>query len=267
MQTELQEALEQQQLRLYYQPAYSLTDATIGSVEALLRWDSPERGIIAPAQFIAEAEESGLIVELGGWAIREACRQLARWQTSLVQADLYVTVNVSAPQLTEQDLVGAVRESADRADALVAYLALELSAADLARASERAVLGLAELEQIGAGVVVDGLADQRVPLARLHALPLRALKIGAEVVAGLPDDTRCTELAEATIETADSLGVETVAQGVETPGQVQALRGLGCESAAGFLYALPMPPDALEDALRGRARKNQSAGQRRRVGR
>jgi EAL domain-containing protein (putative c-di-GMP-specific phosphodiesterase class I) len=254
METELRDAISRQELRLYYQPAYSLADATIGSVEALLRWDRPARGILAPSEFIAVAERSDLIVELGGWAIEEVCRQLGRWRTNLEQAELYVAVNISRAQLERGDPVGTLRAAAQRSGAPLSRLALEISAPALAELPTRDVAQLGELREMGATVVVDNVADPPAIAEPAAQLPVRALRIAGSLVAGLPDAQACVTLAREVIDAAASLKADTVAQGVEAPAQVQALRDLGCDYAAGFLFSLPMPADLLQDTLRGQVR-------------
>lgn len=251
---ELREAISRDQLQLYYQPAYSLSDGKIGSVEAFLRWDSPGRGIVVPAEFIPTAEESGLIAELDSWAIEQACRQLALWRNNLAQTELFVAVNISLAQLDNPGLIETIRAAGDQTGAPLSRLAVEVGAADLATAPDHAVRRLGELEALGACLVVDGIEGEAVSSDLLAALPLRALRIAGSVVSGLPDDAQCTELARGVIGLGETAGAETIAQNVESLGQLSALRALGCGSAAGFLFGLPEPADVLADTLRGKVR-------------
>lgn len=254
LESELRDAIERDRLRLFYQPAYSLDDGTIGSVEALLRWDHERRGIIAPGEFLDAVAQSEVIVDLGRWTLEEACRQLSIWRPSLAAAELYLTVNLSAEQLLSGQIASYLETAAQRSDAPLANLALEVAAEDLENAPQQAIDSLRELAGLGPGLVVDQLASGRLPLERLAGLPLRALKISPKLIAGLPDDARSTALARKGIEAGRELGVETIAQGVETPGQLEALREFGCESVSGFLMSVPMPASVLEDTLRGSVR-------------
>jgi EAL domain-containing protein (putative c-di-GMP-specific phosphodiesterase class I) len=254
MREELSEAIRREQLRLYFQPAYSLADATIGSAEALMRWDHPGHGILSPSEFIAVAERSDLIAELGDWAIEQTCSQLARWRNSLEQAELYVTVNVSRAQLDHSDPIESLREAAQRTEAPLSRLALEFPGAALPELSEEELEHLARLGELGAALVIDNVSDPECLLEPAPLLPVRALRIAGNIVSGLPEAEVCVTLAGEILEVAAKLGVQTIAQGVESPAQVQALRELGCDYAAGFLFAVPMPAAQIEDALRGQVR-------------
>jgi diguanylate cyclase len=243
MAAELGEAIRQRELQLYYQPIVSLVDRVAGEVEALPRWPRSGGEILAPADFIEVAEEFGLLADLERWAIEAAFEQLARWRRS---TDLDVSLNVSEDHVYESALIDEVKLAADRHGVESRRLSVEISETALVEADEPRMEKLRELAGLGIGLMVDDYSGA-LPAERLGELPATALKISRRVVAGIPDLPRPTEIASTAIRVARERGVRVIANGVESPGQVAALRDMGCQYGQGFMFSIPMPADVLAE--------------------
>ncbi|HET9719352.1 MAG TPA: EAL domain-containing protein [Solirubrobacteraceae bacterium] len=244
--SDLHRAVERGELVLHYLPQVSLPGEQVVSVEALVRWQHPERGLIQPMEFIPVAEETGLIVSMGDWVIRAACRDLAAWRAQGV-SDLRVAVNVSAAQL-KPSLVAGV-EAALAANGLPPC-ALELEITESALMDAELVEPvLRSLKEIGVGLAIDDFGTGYSSLSRLRALPIDMLKIDRSFVADLPDSADAAALVGSVITLADSLGVTTLAEGVETPAQRDHLARQGCAMAAGWLWSRPIPGGELPAQL------------------
>jgi EAL domain-containing protein (putative c-di-GMP-specific phosphodiesterase class I) len=240
---ELGEAIEQKRLQLYFQPIVSLIDRIASEVEALPRWPRNGNEILAPPDFIGVAQEFHLLPELERWAISAAFEQLTRWRRS---TDLDVSLNLSEDHVYESALPEEIRAAAQRTDVAPTRLSLEISERALVEANGRLVERLNELTEIGVGLTVDDYSGA-VPAELLDELPTSALKISRRVVSGIPDGSRQTETATAAIRLARELGVRVIANGIESPGQLAALRDMGCEFGQGFLFSIPMPADVLAE--------------------
>lgn len=247
---ELAAAIAGHRLNLYYQPIVSLRDRSATMLEALPRWPHPERGILAPADFISIASENSLLGDLERWAIEEAFRQLSSWRTG-VAAELMISLNLSEKHVYETDLAGAVRTAAGRSDALAHRIGFEISESALIEAGGRSLGKLRELSDLGVSLTIDDYSG-RVSAGLVRELPTTALKISRRVVEGIPDNERQVEIASAAIGLGRELGLATIASGVESPGQLASLRDLGCRFAQGFLLSVPMPAEVLEDRMVGR---------------
>ncbi|PRY42149.1 diguanylate cyclase/phosphodiesterase with PAS/PAC sensor(s) [Geodermatophilus tzadiensis] len=244
---DLRAAVPNGELRLLYQPQVDLRTGAVTGVEALARWQSPSRGLVEPAGFIPVAETSGVVDAIDDWVIGEACRQLRAWDDAGLPA-LGVAVNVSARRLGTGDL--AVTLAAAARDAGVAPARLEIEVPEAVAAGPDAAAGIREVRALGVRVAIDDFGTGSSSLSRLQDLPLDRLKIDTTSVALLAADAAAGSLADAVIALGNSLGLQVVAEGVEQPGQLAALRALGCDTAQGHLFGSPVPADAVETLLR-----------------
>ncbi len=241
VENDLRRALERGELRLAYQPVVSLRRRTIVGVEALLRWQHPERGLVPPAEFIPIAEEDGLIEPIGRWVLETACRQVAQWhRQSPDAAPIGIAVNLSAVQLARRGLAEVV-EAALRGSGLdPTCLSLEITESMMLQEADVLTEALHALKQTGARLVLDDFGTGYSSLAYLTRLPLDALKVDRSFVDGLGTEPRDSAITEAIIAMSRALSLEVVGEGVETPVQAAELARLGCELAQGFLFAKPL---------------------------
>jgi diguanylate cyclase (GGDEF)-like protein len=250
LESDLRAALENDELRLLYQPVVTVSDGSLTAVEALVRWEHPTRGLLSPAEFIPVAEESDLIVALGAWVLEEACEQMRRWRESHpAQLGVRVSVNVSARQLSPV-LVDTVAAALKRHRVDPGQLALEITETLLIEHTESAREVLAALEQLGVSIVLDDFGTGYSSLGYLNQFPLGQLKLDRSFVADLAREPRSAKIVAATIDMARALGMTVVAEGVETIDQVNVLQRLGCDYAQGFLFARPEPADAIFARIR-----------------
>ncbi len=227
------------QLRLEYQPILGIEDRRVRSLEALVRWDHPARGLVSPADFIPLAEESDLIDRLGDWVLQEACREAASWP-----GGESVAVNISAMQFVRGQLVGAVRDAL-RTSGLEAYrLHLEITETALLRETEETIATLQELRELGARIALDDFGTGYSSLSHLCSFPFDRIKIDRSFTKGATQRRNARAVIEAIAALGHELGIPTTAEGVETEEQLSVVRGAGCTEVQGFLYARPMRPDA-----------------------
>ncbi|WP_374249055.1 putative bifunctional diguanylate cyclase/phosphodiesterase [Thermomonas sp.] len=242
----LRRAVERGELRLVFQPQLALADNRFAAVEALLRWDSPEFGEVPPQQFIPLAEDSGSIVAIGHWVLAQACRTLASWRSAGLDPRLAMSVNVSAVQLLRGELshsvAGILADTALPSTALELELTESVLMANAALASER----LQAFRDHGVSIAVDDFGTGYSSLAYLHRLPITTLKIDKAFIDGLatPGDQEDTTITTTVIAMARTLGLRTVAEGVETAAQLDFLRRHACDIAQGYWIARPMGADA-----------------------
>ena len=242
----LRRALTRNELVLHYQPIVSMLDARIQGFEALVRWQHPERGLLQPGAFIPLAEDTALIVPLGEWVLREACVTAHRWHEELGLEWLQVNVNLSARHLGQRDLVTMVRDTLTETGMPADRLVLELTETAVMESGPHVIATLEGLKALGVGLALDDFGTGHSSLAHLHRFPLDILKIDRSLIAALTEPGHAASIAGAIVWLAESMGVETVAEGIESPAQRQAARGLGCTMAQGFLFARPAPgPEAI----------------------
>jgi len=243
---ELHRALERNEFEMHYQPFVDLHSLTMVGLEALVRWNHPTRGLLPPSEFIALAEECGLIVPLGTWVLREACRQAAQWcaERTLAHQDasrMNLSINVSAQQLSDpvftQLLVGALEDSQFTAD----HLWLEITEGTILQDPDASVSTLRDLRELGVHIAIDDFGTGYSSLSYLKQLPVEVLKIDASFIDHLDDDPDDMAIVRAVIALGDSLGLAVIAEGIERPGQADQLTSLGCQLAQGFLYGKPRP--------------------------
>lgn len=257
--TRLRGALENGELRLYFQPKYSLATGRIVGAEGLLRWEDPERGLVPPLDFIPLAESTGLIVEIGAWVIEEACRHASRWERAFPgRPPLTIHVNVSAHQFTP-GLVQTVAAALESAQLTTARLGLEVTESVLMHDVAAAAEILRQLKDLGAVLAIDDFGTGYSSLAYLRQFDLHELKIDKSFVDGLGADRDDTVIVSAVIALAHALGLSVVAEGVETEAQADRLRSLGCETGQGYLFARPAPAEAMDRELEREASSSWTA--------
>jgi diguanylate cyclase len=243
-------ALERNEFRILYQPIVSLDTGTMTGVEALVRWDHPEHGLITPAEFVPIAEDNGLIVPLGSWVLRQAMEQAAAWHRERPsRRDLHVTVNLSARQLQDPGLPLAVATALDELDMDPAAVTLEITESVLMHDRDVSLARLLDLKFLGVRLAIDDFGTGYSSLAYLQRFPLDVLKVDKAFVDGVARGPEESALASAIVRLGHTLHLRTVAEGVESPEQVAHLRRLGCQEAQGYLFARPLPPDEVADCL------------------
>jgi diguanylate cyclase (GGDEF)-like protein/PAS domain S-box-containing protein len=247
-QEELRRALAQQELFLQYQPQMDLSTGRIFAVEALIRWRHPERGLVAPGDFIPLAEETGLIGPIGDWTLRAACRQNKAWQVSGLPP-IVVSVNVSARQFQEKDWVERVAAALEESGLEARYLELELTESMIMQDVQQAVETMHRLEKLGVHLAIDDFGTGYSSLASLKRFPVGRLKIDRSFVQDLPADEDDAAIARAVISLAHSLQLRVIAEGVETRDQIDFLREAGCDEIQGYYLSKPIDARALQAIL------------------
>jgi len=250
LETDLRRALERGEFVLHFQPLVRLDTGRIAGFEALIRWEHPERGRISPVVFIPVAEEMGLIHPLGRWVVEETCRQARLWSDAFPERDLRVSLNLSAAQFSQPDLVEHVGRSLRDCGVLPRVLHFEITESVILVHGGPAEAILAGLRGLGVTLCMDDFGTGYSSLSYLHRFPIDELKIDRSFVARMEDDPRNAKLVQAIVGLARNLGVGVVAEGVETPGQLAALRTLGCDHAQGFLFSEALPAYDAEALLR-----------------
>ena len=249
-QRHLRTALAEQQFRLYYQPVVSLQTQRMVKVEALIRWEDPERGIVSPGEFIPALEDTGLIVPVGAWVLEQACRQAHEWATTHQhQAPLMVTVNVSARQLSQADFVDVLRRVLDGTGVDPATICLEITEGAVMADVDAAWTTLRQAKALGFYLALDDFGTGFSSLSFLRRFRPDIVKIDKSFVDGLGHSREDTTIIEHVVGMARGLGMGTVAEGVETADQVRYLRSLECHMAQGFFYSKPQPPSVIDRIL------------------
>ena len=243
LQTELRQALERQQLKLYYQPKIHGASGQVTGVEALIRWDHPVRGLMSPEVFIPVAERFGLIGHIGNWVIEEACRQIREWLNLGLR--MRVAVNLSMHQLRQEDLVPRIRRAVDAHRVDPALLTFEITESVAMEDTQATMRSFGHLARIGASLSIDDFGTGYSSLAYLRKLPARQLKIDRGFVADIEHSSDALAVVDAVIKLAHALGLKVVAEGVETERQRDVLLGLRCDELQGYLFARPMPAQML----------------------
>ena len=246
----LREALERGQFRLHYQPVVSLQTQRMVKVEALIRWEDPERGLVSPGEFIPALEETGLIVPVGTWVLEEACRQARRWQEAYAdRAPLAVTLNVSTRQLAQYDFPDVLTRALTVTQVDPSLICLEITEGALMHDVEAAWTMLRTAKQRGVALALDDFGTGFSSLSFLRRFSMDILKIDKSFVDGLGHSREDTTIVEHLIGMARGLGMVTVAEGVETADQVKYLRSLDCHMAQGFYYCKPQPAEVIDQIM------------------
>jgi diguanylate cyclase (GGDEF)-like protein len=244
----LHRALDRGEFRVFYQPAVDLQTGDLVGIESLVRWQHPERGLVGPDQFIALTEETGLIVPLGSWVLREACRQWKRWEESGTPTPR-ISVNLSARQLGQPDLVDVVVDVLDETGMDPARLSLEITESTVLEDTESALGTLEALKGQGVRISLDDFGTGYASLALLKRLPVDELKVDRSFVTGLGRDPQDSPIVSTVVRLAAALGLVAIAEGVETTTQVEELRRVGCRYAQGYYFARPQPAERMTRLL------------------
>ena len=245
IESRLRHAIARHELFLEYQPQVSLTDGRLLGVEALVRWNDPERGLVPPGDFISQAEESALIHELGRWVLEESCRQAARWREEGFAFER-LAVNVSVLELRRERFVDEVKTLLGRFGLPTGILELEVTESALMHEIELAAGMMEALRDLGVHLAIDDFGTGYSSLYYLKRLPVNRLKIDRSFVRDMPEDPNDVAIARAIVALGHSLGLGVIAEGVETEAQARLLLEAGCYEAQGYLYGRPMSPEVLE---------------------
>ncbi len=252
LEADLRRAIERGQLRVYYQPEVELRTSRVVGVEALVRWQHPERGLISPAEFVSLAEDTGLILPIGRWVLEEACRQGRQWLVHRGRGEppLVISVNLSARQFAQPDLVDQVRQALQTTGLPAAHLRLEITESAVMADAEPAVRTLQALKELGVGLAIDDFGTGYSSLSYLRRFPVDTLKIDRSFVHALGKDKHATVIVSAVVVLAHTLGLAVTAEGVETAEQLARLCAVGCDRAQGFYFSPPVPASTVEEVLR-----------------
>jgi diguanylate cyclase (GGDEF)-like protein/PAS domain S-box-containing protein len=251
IETDLRRAAERNELLLHYQPIISLDSGKLVGFESLVRWQHPRHGLLQPADFIPLAEETGMIVPVGWWVLREACTQMKKWLEAYpLHRDLTVSVNLSSRQFTQPDLVEQIDLILQETGCPASALKLEITESVIMHDAPQAASMLHALKARGIGLCIDDFGTGYSSLSYLNSFPIDTLKIDRSFVAQVDEDGSSIELIETIVALSRILGMSAVAEGVETPEQLELVRRLGSQYAQGFYFAVPLEVAAAETMLR-----------------
>ena len=251
LETDLRRALDRGELRVFYQPIVLMESGRIAEVEALARWQHPERGLITPAEFIPIAEETGLILPLGSWVLREACRQTASWHAQYpLEPPLIVSVNLSPRQFQKSDLVQEVARTLAETGLAASCLKLEITESTIMHDVEATITTLWALKALGIQIAIDDFGTGYSSLAYLKRLPLDVLKVDGSFVRGISELQEDAAIVRAIISLAKSLGLKVTSEGVESAEQAALLRAWTCDRGQGYHFGRPVEGAALAGLLR-----------------
>jgi EAL domain-containing protein (putative c-di-GMP-specific phosphodiesterase class I) len=249
LENELRRAILDHQFVLYYQPRFSLADGSIAGLEALIRWVHGERGIVAPGEFIPLLENTGMILQVGHWALQRAALDHAAWRAAGLNPPR-VAVNVSAIQLQHKDFVESVRAAVSEAADSSRHVDIEITESMLMEDIDGSIEKLKALQALGVQVAVDDFGTGYSSLSYLTRLPINSLKIDRSFISQMASGPEQMAVVSAVISLARALKLTVVAEGVETAEQVKYLKLLRCDEAQGYLFGRPMPAQILERKLR-----------------
>lgn len=250
LETDLRRALERQNFQVYYQAIVSLESGHIAGFEALARWNHPTRGLVPPGDFIALAEDTGIIIDIDQWVLREACRQTHAWQDRFAfQPPLTISANLSSKQFTQHDLVGQIDRLVQSTNFDARNLKLEITEGVLMQNAESAAAMLLELKQLGLQLSIDDFGTGYSSLSYLHRFPLDILKVDRSFVNRIGPNGENAEIVRAIVTLAKNLGLKVIAEGIETADQLAQLRLLGCDFGQGYFFSKPITDEAASQLL------------------
>jgi EAL domain-containing protein (putative c-di-GMP-specific phosphodiesterase class I) len=250
LENDLRHSLDRGELRVLYQPIWALASSRIIGFEALVRWEHPQHGPMQPADFIPIAEETGLILPIGEWVLRQAAQRLSHWNTKVVPDDpIWVSVNVAARQLTDPGLVEIVKNTIAETGVDSSRLKLEITESMIMADAVTAVGALEQLKALGIHLLMDDFGTGHASLSYLHRLPISTIKIDRYFVGRIDSNSECLEIVRTIIDLSKSLSMDVVAEGVENAAQRDVLQSLGCSCVQGYLLSPPLDADAAEKLM------------------
>jgi len=250
LEADLRQALDRDQFRLRYQPIVDLASGRVAGLEALVRWQHPTRGLLAPGSFIPLAEETGLLVAIGAWVLHRACQQTRSWQAAIPgYRQLGISVNLSAVQLAQPHLAAQVAQTLAATGLEARHLTLELTESLLIADVATTAITLAELDRLDVRLAIDDFGTGYSSLAYLRRLPVDVLKIDKAFIDEVASSPDAAALTHAIINLATTFGLATVAEGIEQLDQLQRLRDLGCQHGQGYYFAKPLDEEQLAALL------------------
>jgi EAL domain-containing protein (putative c-di-GMP-specific phosphodiesterase class I) len=243
LELDLRLALQRNEFEVHYQPIRDIASDEIVVCEALVRWRHPERGLIAPNHFIPIAEETSLIIQLGDWVLRQACRDAARWTKACI------AVNLSPVQFRNPNLIASVKAALEQAGLPAQRLELEITESVLLQNSETTRETLLELRNLGIKISLDDFGTGYSSLSYLRSFPFDKIKIDRAFVSDIAEGTEHAAIVQGVVNIARALGMTTTAEGVETTDQQQVLQALGCDQVQGYLFGGPVPIEKVLDVV------------------
>jgi diguanylate cyclase (GGDEF)-like protein len=241
LENDLRRAVERGEFAVYYQPIVSLDNDRVAGFEALVRWEHPERGFVPPTEFIPVAEETGMIVEIGEWVLRESCRRMREWQRlSFDNRLLTISVNLSGKQFLQPNLIACVRQILHETDLDPRCLKLEITESIMMDNAEEASAMLVQLRSLGVQLSIDDFGTGYSSLSYLHRFPVNTLKVDRSFVARMGDHGENSEIVRTILTLASNLGMDVIAEGVETKGQLAQLKAMSCPYGQGYLFSAPV---------------------------
>ncbi|HEX8335237.1 MAG TPA: EAL domain-containing protein [Pyrinomonadaceae bacterium] len=250
METDMRRALEREEFVLHYQPIVALDNFRLRGFEALVRWQHPERGFISPMDFIPVAEETGMIVPLGEWVMREACRQMHGWQMMFpLEQPLFITVNLSSKQFTQETLISTFAMILHETGVKPQSVKLEITESVVMENVDTATDMLRQLRSLGVKLAIDDFGTGYSSLSYLHRFPIDTLKIDRSFVTRMSENNENVEIVRTIVVLAQNLGMDVVAEGVETNEQLVILQKLGCENGQGYFFSKPVNADGAEKII------------------
>lgn len=261
LENNLRRAIEREEFRLHFQPLLDVDGRKVTGMEALVRWEHPEMGLISPGEFIPLAEDTGLIIPLGKWILHAACSQNRKWQESAVRP-LRISVNLSPRQFRQADLIAMVASTLEETGMDPRWLELELTESSLMDDAKHTVRALNSLREMGIRIAVDDFGSGYSSLNYLKHFPINVLKIDQSFVRDIASSQQDTAIVLAMVTLAHNLDLKVVAEGVETEKQLEALRSLGCDHVQGYLFSRPLPAPAFEKLISDLAARQAGNGNR-----
>ncbi|WP_321403927.1 ammonium transporter [Maridesulfovibrio sp.] len=249
LEKDLRQAIQNEDLSLYYQPIMNTSNGQLRGFEALLRWDSPERGMVSPAEIIPLAEETGLIVPLGQWILRDACKSMKKWLQTTGLEDLTVNVNLSFKQFGQPNFTQFVKSTLEQTGLPPANLKLELTESCLMQNPSETMSKLTTLREMGVQLVIDDFGTGYSSLSYLQRFPINGLKIDRSFISGENQDPSNKEIVRTIIAMAKSLGLDVVAEGVEESSQLNMLQDMSCDAVQGFMFSRPVEGSKVENFI------------------